>query len=192
MAFEYRTPIQRTDIWLPDKNCLLLEWFCYSNVLYSDPHCISNQWRSKLENIDLWNVFGLLIFKCKTKARWYIGMSSASYTQTTAVRGSNPDKGENIKLWIKRNLILKFEWIINSAIWWDLLYDPFPRSYIMTLYTPSREQLTCFCGREQLRCSDQPVYQVYLYLHYTYRFWWLAKGAQVTTLKKYLRSYVCD
>ena len=27
---------------------------------------------------------------------------------------------------------------------WDIIYDPFSGSYRMTLYTPLREQLTCF------------------------------------------------
>ena len=34
------------------------------------------------------------VFDQQMGTRWHIGISSASYTQTKAVRGSNPGKGE--------------------------------------------------------------------------------------------------
>ena len=54
---------------------------------------------SKGRAVDIWEPFiyqgfTLKILACWAEAGWHIGMSSASYTWTTAVQVSNPGKGE--------------------------------------------------------------------------------------------------
>ena len=52
-----------------------------------------------MQDISLTTFYGLY----STEARWHIGMSSASYTQSVAYRCSNPGKGER-NFWIHSQL----------------------------------------------------------------------------------------